>query len=107
MNRTAVFSLVIAVGNIRKPQSGSGFVSSYLDLSLIHIFPIIRFAEMLLFRAEAYLMKNQPDKAWKDLNRIHVRACGLSLPSPATMEQLYHCLLYTSAHTSPERAFRA
>lgn len=35
-------------------------------------------------------MKNQPDKAWKDLNRIHVRACGLSLPSPATMEQLYH-----------------
>ena len=45
---------------------------------------------MMLFRAEAYLMKNQPDKAWKDLNRIHVRACGLSLPSPATMEQLYH-----------------
>ena len=27
----------IAVGNIRQPREGSGFVSPYLDLSLIHI----------------------------------------------------------------------
>ena len=68
-----------------------GYVNANGDWPTARVnFPIIRFAEMMLFRAEAYLMKNQPDKAWKDLNRIHVRACGLSLPSPATMEQLYH-----------------
>ena len=68
-----------------------GYVNANGDWPTARVnFPIIRFAEMMPFRAEAYLMKNQPDKAWKDLNRIHVRACGLSLPSPATMEQLYH-----------------
>lgn len=68
-----------------------GYVNANGDWPTARVnFPRIRFAEMMLFRAEAYLMKNQPDKAWKDLNRIHVRACGLSLPSPATMEQLYH-----------------
>lgn len=55
-----------------------GYVNANGDWPTARVnFPIIRFAEMMLFRAEAYLMKNQPDKAWKDLNRIHVRACGL------------------------------
>lgn len=71
----------------------SGYINSNGDWPTARInFPVIRFAEMLLFRAEAYLMTNQADKAWNDLNRIHKRACGhdLETPAPATMTQLYH-----------------
>ena len=71
----------------------TGYINSNGDWPTARInFPVIRFAEMLLFRAEAYLMTNQADKAWTDLNRIHKRACGrdLDIPAPATMTQLYH-----------------
>ena len=71
----------------------AGYINSNGDWPTARInFPVIRFAEMLLFRAEAYLMTNQADKAWTDLNRIHKRACGRDLdsPAPATMAQLYH-----------------
>ena len=71
----------------------TGYINSNGDWPTARInFPVIRFAEMLLFRAEAYLMTNQADKAWTDLNRIHNRACGrdLDTPAPATMTQLYH-----------------
>ena len=71
----------------------TGYINSNGDWPTARInFPVIRFAEMLLFRAEAYLMTNQADKAWTDLNRIHKRACGrdLDTPAPATMTQLYH-----------------
>lgn len=71
----------------------NGYINSNGDWPTARInFPVIRFAEMLLFRAEAYLMTNQADKAWDDLNRIHKRACGhdLETPAPATMAQLYH-----------------
>lgn len=70
-----------------------GYVNTNGNWPTVRInFPVIRFAEMLLFRAEAYLMTNQAGKAWNDLNRIHRRACGTDLetPAPATMEQLYH-----------------
>ncbi len=53
-------------------------------------FPIIRFAEMLLFRAEAYLMTDKADKATLDLNRIRKRAGLKELTGIATMTDLYH-----------------
>lgn len=71
----------------------NGYINTNGDWPTVRInFPVIRFAEMLLFRAEAYLMTNQADKAWNDLNRVHRRACGkdLASPKPATMAQLYH-----------------
>ncbi len=53
-------------------------------------FPIIRFAEMLLFRAEAYLMTNQADKATADLNKIRTRSKLAPLAGTATTADLYH-----------------
>ncbi len=53
-------------------------------------FPLIRFAEMLLFRAEAYLMTNQPGLAKQDLNRIRKRSNLVELANDATMQDLYH-----------------
>ncbi len=53
-------------------------------------FPIIRFAEMLLFRAEAYLMTGKAALAKADLNRIRERANLAPLTSNATMADLYH-----------------
>ena len=53
-------------------------------------FPLIRFAEMLLFRAEAYLMTGQADKAKLDINRIRKRSNLSELTSDATMADLYH-----------------
>ena len=53
-------------------------------------FPVIRFAEMLLFRAEAYLMTDKADKATLDLNRIRKRAGLKELTGTATMANLYH-----------------
>ncbi|EJW89949.1 RagB/SusD domain protein [gut metagenome] len=74
-----------------KDPKENGYINSNGNWPTVRInFPIIRFAEMLLFRAEAYLMTDQPDKAWSDLNRVHKRACGKELPKPATMENLYH-----------------
>ena len=51
---------------------------------------LIRFAEMLLFRAEAYLMTNKADLATADLNRIRKRANVALLTGTATMADLYH-----------------
>ena len=53
-------------------------------------FPVIRFAEMLLFRAEAYLMTNQANLATEDLNRIRERSNLAPLNHAATMADLYH-----------------
>ena len=53
-------------------------------------FPIIRFAEMLLFRAEAYLMTGAADKATDDLNRLRLRSNLEPLAGTATMTDLYH-----------------
>ena len=53
-------------------------------------FPIIRFAEMLLFRAEAYLMTGAAEKATDDLNRIRLRSNLEPLEGTATMANLYH-----------------
>lgn len=53
-------------------------------------FPLVRFAEMLLFRAEAYIMTNQPELALSDLNRIRERSNLTLLDHTPTMTDLYH-----------------
>ena len=70
---------------------GEGAVSANGDWPTLRVnFPIIRFAEMLLFRAEAYLMTGQADKATTDINRIRVRSNLQPLSGTATMKDLYH-----------------
>ncbi len=53
-------------------------------------FPVIRFAEMLLFRAEAYLATGDAAKAAADINRIRVRSGLTPLAGNATWTDLYH-----------------
>lgn len=53
-------------------------------------FPIIRFAEMLLFRAEAYLHAGDAAKAAADINRIRLRSELQPLAGNATWTDLYH-----------------
>lgn len=68
-----------------------GTVSSNGDWPTARInFPIIRFAEMLLFRAEAYLMTNQVNLATADINRLRLRSNLQPLSGNATMGDLYH-----------------
>ena len=68
-----------------------GYINTNGDWPTARVnFPVIRFAEMLLFRAEAYLMTNQADKATLDLNRIRTRANLVPLSGTATMTDLYH-----------------
>jgi hypothetical protein len=69
----------------------AGYVSTNGDWPTARInFPIMRFAEMLLFRAEAYLMTGQPDKAKIDLDRIRTRSHIAPLDHTPTMADLYH-----------------
>lgn len=69
----------------------AGYVNTSGDWPTARLnFPIIRFAEMLLFRAEAYLMTGQTEKAKTDLNRIRKRSNLQELDHTVTMEDLYH-----------------
>ena len=69
----------------------NGYVCSNGDWPTVRVnFPIIRFAEMLLFRAEAYLMTNRAEEAKADLNRIRVRSKLTPLAATPTMAELYH-----------------
>ncbi len=71
--------------------TGNGYVSTNGDWPTARLnFPIIRFAEMLLFRAEAYLMTGQAGNATEDINRIRLRSNLDPLSSTATMTDLYH-----------------
>lgn len=71
--------------------ANNGYINTNGDWPTTRVnFPIIRFAEMLLFRAEAYLMTGQADKATTDLNRLRRRANLTDLPGTATMANLYH-----------------
>ncbi len=71
--------------------TSEGYVNTNGDWPTVRInFPIIRFAEMLLFRAEAYLMTDQAGLATADLNRIRQRANLDPLDHTATMTDLYH-----------------
>ncbi|HEV7330906.1 MAG TPA: RagB/SusD family nutrient uptake outer membrane protein [Flavisolibacter sp.] len=68
------------------------FGSSGLDI------PVIRFADVVLLRAEVYFNLNQPDKALTELNKIRERAFGdathnYTLADIATEELFYDKLL--------------
>ncbi len=68
-----------------------GYVNTNGNMPTARInFPLIRFAEMMLFRAEAYLVKNQPEKAKSDLNAIRQRSGLKLLDKNPTMADLYH-----------------
>lgn len=68
-----------------------GYVSTNGDWPTSRVnMPLIRFAEMLLFRAEAYLATNHPDKAATDLNRLRTRAHLTPITGNATWTDLYH-----------------
>ena len=71
--------------------ANNGYINTNGDWPTTRVnFPIIRFAEMLLFRAEAYLMTGQADKATIDLNNLRRRSNLAALPGTATMADLYH-----------------
>lgn len=68
-----------------------GYVNTNGNMPTARInFPLIRFAEMMLFRAEAYLLKNQPEKAKIDLNAIRKRSGLKLIENNPTMADLYH-----------------
>lgn len=74
-----------------KDATNEGYVNTNGDWPTARInFPLIRFAEMLLFRAEAYLMIGKPELAKADLNRIRVRSNLQPLEGTPTMKDLYH-----------------
>lgn len=71
--------------------ANQGYINTNGDWPTARInFPVIRFAEMLLFRAEAYLMTNQAQLATADINRIRERSNLAPLDHTATMADLYH-----------------
>ncbi len=68
-----------------------GYVSTNGDWPTARVnMPLIRFAEMLLFRAEAYLATGHADKAATDINRVRVRSGLTPLAGNATWTDLYH-----------------
>lgn len=74
-----------------KDATSQGYVNPSGNWPTVRInFPLIRFAEMLLFRAEAYLMTGQPAKAKEDLNRIRRRSNLKEITGTPTMADLYH-----------------
>ena len=72
------------------PQ-GAGYLLDNADwpCTLIN-WPIIRFADCLLLRAEAYLVAGEGGKAKDDINRIRNRSNLAPLTVNATWEDLYH-----------------
>lgn len=69
----------------------AGYVNTNGDNPTARInFPLIRFAEMLLFRAEAYIMTGQAEKAKADINAIRIRSGLKPLDHTPTMADLYH-----------------
>ncbi len=69
----------------------AGYVSTNGDWPTARInLPLIRFAEMLLFRAEAYLATGQAAKATTDLNRLRTRSHLTPISGTATWTDLYH-----------------
>lgn len=69
----------------------NGYVNANGDWPTVRMnFPIMRFAEMKLFRAEAYLMTNRADLAKGDLDDIRERVGLQPLDHTPTMSDLYH-----------------
>ena len=72
------------------PQ-GAGYLLDNADwpCTLIN-WPIVRFADCLLLRAEAYLVAGNGGKAKEDINRIRNRSHLTPLTADATWKDLYH-----------------
>ena len=71
--------------------TGSGLVNPNGDWPTTRInWPINRFADCLLLRAEAYLVAGEAGKAASDINRIRTRSHLSPLPGNATWADLYH-----------------
>ncbi len=69
----------------------AGYVNTNGDAPTARLnFPIMRFAEMKLFRAEAYIMTNQAGSAKQDLDDIRNRSNIASLDHAPTMADVYH-----------------
>lgn len=69
----------------------AGYVSTNGDWPTARVnMPLIRFADMLLLRAEAYLATGKADLAAKDINKIRVRSHLTPLSGNATWTDLYH-----------------
>ena len=70
---------------------GMGYVLNNPDWPCTRInWPIVRFADCLLLRAEAYLVAGDGASAAKDINRIRKRSHLKELTGSATWADLYH-----------------
>ena len=68
-----------------------GWVCSNGDWPTTRVnWPIVRFADCLLLRAEAYLVAGDGGKAAIDINRVRDRSHLTPLPGAATWADLYH-----------------
>ena len=69
----------------------SEYVSGNGDWPTVRInFPLLRFADCLLLRAEAYLVTGNTSAATADINRIRVRSNLTPISGTATWKDLYH-----------------
>ena len=69
----------------------AGYVSTNGDWPTARVnLPLIRFADILLLRAEAYLATGKADLAAADINKIRTRSHLTPLTGNATWKDLYH-----------------
>lgn len=69
----------------------AGYVSTNGDWPTSRVnMPLIRFADVLLLRAEAYLATGKADLAAADINKVRVRSLLAPLTGNATWADLYH-----------------
>lgn len=74
-----------------KDATSRGYVHTNGNFPAARInFPLLRFADCLLLRAEAYLMTGNATKATEDINRIRLRSKLEPLSDLATTADLYH-----------------
>lgn len=74
-----------------KDASQEGLVHTNGNFPCARInFPLLRFADCLLLRAEAYLMTGNAAKATEDINRVRVRSHLDPIKGTATTADLYH-----------------
>lgn len=70
-------------------EKGMGYVNTSGDWPTARLnVPILRFADLLLLRAEAKIVNGQDGAA--DINKVRNRANVKSLDHPATMKDIYH-----------------
>ena len=68
-----------------------GYVNTNADYPTVRcMWHIVRFADCLLLRAEAYLAQNNASKAAEDINRVRVRSNLVPITGNATWTDLYH-----------------